>query len=349
MRSWQYSAFGGPEQLRMVESETPAPGPGEARVRVAFCGVNPVDMTTLRGRFPDLERPHIPGSEIAGTVDACGPGVEGPQPGDRVVVAFRLFCGRCWYCIHGREIQCLVYTPAPVLAVYGVRTQGGYAEYVIAPARNLVAVPPEVPLADACAGTVDGATAYHLVDRAGVGPEEQVLVVGATGGVGSFAVQFAHQRGAVVWALGRGPEAAKQLQAWGAAAMIDREQEDVGARLHELTGGRGVDAAIDPIGAATWEMSTGALANGGRYATCGVLTGAEVTLNLGALYTRERQIIGSMGADRGDIADTLAALARGAVQAPPAQVFPFEEAPAAMQALGRPGRIGKVLLRVAGE
>jgi len=347
MRHWQYAAFGGPDQLALVESPRPEPGPGEVLIRVTRCGVNPIDVSTMSGRFKGLGLPHTPGAEVAGVVEALGAGVSEARAGARVAVAFRLFCNRCYYCLRGREIDCAGFAQAPGPAIFGVITNGGMGEYVVVPALNALLVPDGVSDDQACAAALDGATAYHLVDRAGVRDGEGVLVVGATGGVGSFAVQFAAQRGATVWGLGRGPAAEARLRAWGAAAALDRDAEDVAARVQELSGGRGVDVALDPVGAGTWPLSMGALAQGGRYATCGILTGAEVQLNLGPFYTRQQQVIGSTGGSRGDLATVLAALQAGRIEAPIWRTYPLEEAPAAFAALKEPGRIGKVLLVVS--
>ncbi len=104
MKAWQFAAFGGPERLEMREVERPAPGPGEVLVRVTRCGVNPIDRSVLSGRFAWLALPHTPGAEIVGTVEALGAGTAGAPPvGSPVALAFRLFCGRCYYCLRGRE------------------------------------------------------------------------------------------------------------------------------------------------------------------------------------------------------------------------------------------------------
>jgi len=348
VKSWEHRAFGGPEVLVAVEGEPPEPGPGEVVVQVAYCGVNPLDVSVMQGRFKALPLPHRPGSEVAGTITAVGAGVITPRLGDRVVVAFRLFCKECYYCRHGRELDCRGFAHLPGLPIFGLLTPGGYAESVLAPADNIVAVPEGLPFAAACAATLDGVTAYHLVDRAGVGPADTVLLVGATGGIGAFALQFAANRGATVLALGRGAAAAARLRAWGASEVLDRDREDVVARLQELSGGRGADVVLDPLGAGTWPQSMAALAQGGRYATCGVLTGAEVTLDLGRLYNSQQQIIGSTGGSRADLAAVLSLLAAAKAEAPIWRTFPLAEAPAAVAALGAPGRIGKVLL-AAGE
>ncbi|HMA33469.1 MAG TPA: alcohol dehydrogenase catalytic domain-containing protein [Chloroflexia bacterium] len=346
MKAWQYPEFGGVEKLALVDIARPQPGAGDVLVRVVYCGVNPIDLSTMRGRFAALSLPHTPGTEVAGIVEELGAGVTGLALGQPVVVAFRLFCDHCTNCLRGREIDCLTMLAAPTPPIWGVLTPGGFAEYALVPARNLVAIPPDLPDDQACSAGVDGATAYHLVDRAGVAAGERVLVVGATGGVGAYAVQFAALRGATVWALGRGPEAAARLRIWGAAEVLDRDKDDIPARIQELSDGYGVDVALDPLGAATWPLSTGALAQGGRYATCGVLTGPQVTLDLNRLYNRQQQIIGATGASRGDLAAALTALAAGRVGAPIWRTYLLDEAPAALTALGEPGRIGKVLVAV---
>jgi NADPH:quinone reductase-like Zn-dependent oxidoreductase len=349
MRAWQIAKFGGPECLELHEVETPTPGPGEALVRVAYCGVNPLDRGLLAGRFTWLALPHTPGTEIVGTVEAVGPaGDEAPLAvGTSVAVAFRLFCGRCYYCLRGREEACIADPRGAVapLAV-GVVTPGGYAEYVRVPAKNCLPLPAGLALDAACTAVVDGTTAWHLIERARVAPEDYVLVVGATGGVGLYAVQIASAHGARVAALARGPEKARRLAEYGAELVLDRTVEDVVQRLRDWTGGRGVDAALDPVGAATWDTSLAALAPLGRYATCGVLTGAEVKLNLAPFYAQEQEIVGATGGTRAELLHTLDGLARGRLRSAIWRTFPFAEAPAALAALGDEDRFGKILLQV---
>jgi NADPH:quinone reductase-like Zn-dependent oxidoreductase len=194
---------------------------------------------------------------------------------------------------------------------------------------------------------VDGTTAWHLIERARVAPEDYLLVVGATGGVGLYAVQIARARGARVAALARGPEKARRLAEYGAELVLDRTAEDVGARLRAWTGGRGVDVVLDPVGAATWDTSLAALAPRGRYATCGVVTGAEVKLNLAPFYAQEQEIVGATGGTRAELLHTLDGLGRGALRSEIWHTFPFAEAPAALAALGDEARFGKVLLQVS--
>jgi NADPH:quinone reductase-like Zn-dependent oxidoreductase len=350
MQAWQFVAFGGPERLEQREIERPTPGPGEGLVRVTHCGVNPIDRSVGAGRFPWRTLPHTPGAEIVGVVEAAGPGPAGVAPpvGTPIALAFRIFCGQCYYCLCGREEACLADprgASAPV--AFGVTAPGGWAEYVLAPAKNCLPLPPGLDPDAACTAVVDGATAWHLLDRARVAPEERVLVVGATGGVGLYAVQMARQRGALVAAVAGGADKAARLRDLGADLVLDRTREDVVARVREWTGGRGVDVVVDPVGAATWDASLAALAPLGRYATCGVLTGAAVKLNLAPFYAQEQEIVGSTGGTRADLQLVLEGLAARRLRAPIWRTFPFAEAPRALAALGATDRVGKVLLQVS--
>jgi NADPH2:quinone reductase len=250
--------------------------------------------------------------------------------------------------LRGHEEACIADARganAPV--AFGVTAPGGYAEYVRAPVQNCLPLPAGLDSAAACTAVVDGATAWHMVDRARVAPEDRVLIVGATGGVGLYALQIARARGARVAALAGGPEKADRLRELGAHLVLDRTADDVVARVRDWTGGRGVDVAVDPVGAATWETSLAALAPLGRYATCGVLTGAEVQLNLAPLYARQQEIVGSTGGSRADVLRVLEGLADGTFRSEIWRTYPFSEAPAALAALRDPSRFGKIVLRVA--
>jgi 2-desacetyl-2-hydroxyethyl bacteriochlorophyllide A dehydrogenase len=347
MRAMQITAFGGPEHLKLVDVPRPEPGPNEVLIRVVRSGVNPVDRSQLIGRWPWLQLPHIPGSEIAGTVEALGPGVDGIAAGQRVAVALRLFCGRCHYCLRGEEQRCMSdprTTTAP--AIPGAFTEGGYAEYTVVPAANAIPVPDAVDFDSACAAALDGVTAWHMVERARVAPGERVLVVGASGGLGTFFLQICRLCGAVPYAVTGSPQHRAHLESLGAAAVIDRTTQDVAAEARRLADGRGMDVVLDPTGAASWAASIGALARGGRYATCGILTGPEVTLNLAPFYAQEQEIVGSTGGKRVDLVQCLDALARGTLRAVLYRRFPLVEAGAALNALSDQGRLGKVLLEV---
>jgi NADPH:quinone reductase-like Zn-dependent oxidoreductase len=348
MRAVQIVAFGGPEQLRLVDVPRPQPRGDEVLVRVARCGVNPVDRSQLTGRWSWLQLPHTPGSEISGTVEATGE-LAGPlRPGQRVAVALRVFCGRCHYCLQGREEACNAdphSATAPIMV--GLPSEGGYADFVIAPARNVIPLAHATSVDAACVATLDGVTAWHETDRAGVGPGDRVLVTGATGGLGTLFIQIAKLRGATVYAVtGRGGMA-DRLRELGADQVIDRSTEDVARRARDLTGGRGVDVVLDSVGAGMFSANLAALAPLGRLAICGILTGPDVQLNLAPFYAQQQQIVGSTGGSRRDLELLLDAMDQGRVRPVIWRHYPLDQAASALAALGDPERFGKVILDVA--
>lgn len=347
MRAVQIASFDGPDGLRVVERPRPTPKADEVLVQVRHCGVNPVDRSQTTGRWQWLGLPHVPGSEISGVVAETGALVSHVQPGAPVAVAFRVFCGRCHYCLRGREEACNAdprSSNAPIMV--GLPSEGGYAEYVIAPGQNVLPIPAGVALDVACAATLDGVTAWHEADRASIEPGDHVLVTGATGGLGTFFIQIAKLRGAVVYALTGRPETAERLRRLGADAVIDRRGADVAGQVRELSGGRGVDAILDSTGAGSFGANLQALAPLGRLVICGILAGATAELNLAPFYAQQQQIIGSTGGSRRDLEALLDAMARGKVQPVMWRHFPLEQAADAMRALDDPQRFGKVVLDV---
>ena len=348
MRAIQITSFDGPAGLRSAEVARPRPGADQVLVRVHRCGVNPVDRSQAVGRWDWLTLPHTPGSEISGVVEEVGE-LAGPlTPGQRVVVALRVFCGRCHYCLAGREEACNAdprSATAPIMV--GLPGEGGYADYVLAPAANVIPIPDGLDFDAACIATLDGVTAWHETERAQVGPGDRVLVTGASGGLGTLFVQIARLRGAVVYAVSGKAEAAEALRGLGADEVIVRGREDVARRARELTGGRGVDAILDSVGAGMFEANLAALAPLGRLAICGILTGPQVQFNLAPFYAQQQQIIGSTGGARRDLEALLDAMARGKVRPVIWRHYPLEQAAEAMRALEAPDRFGKIVLDVA--
>lgn len=206
MKAARFHGFGGPEVLRVEEVEQPVPGPGEVRVRVAGTTFNPVDAGIrggyLQGPFP-VVLPHVPGVEVSGTVDALGAGVTGVGIGDEVIGFL------------------------PMVA------DGGAAEHVVVPAGHLTRAPAGQPLADAAALPMTGLTAWQaLVDEAGLVAGQRILVNGAGGAVGGYAVQLAKHLGAHVVATGS-PRSSARLRALGADEVVDHTTTEVATAVTE--------------------------------------------------------------------------------------------------------------------
>jgi propanol-preferring alcohol dehydrogenase len=288
MRALLLEEPGGPLVLGMVP--TPTPGPGEALLRVGACAVDRFDLAIRRGiRERATRLPHVLGHEIAGTVEALGDGVEGLAVGTRVASTLYLVCGRCRWCLRGRETICENFG-----GHLGVDRPGGYAEFVALPARNLVPIPAGIgfPAASVLANALG--TPYHaLIARMRLSPGERLVITGAGGGVGLHAVQIGVMLGAAVLAIDLGVaklEAARQL---GADHAVDPTEEDLAQAIRDWTGGAGADGVLELVGPATMPATLRSLAKGGRMVIVGSHTGKEWTVDPGDIYRNEWEILGS--------------------------------------------------------
>ncbi len=340
MKAILLEEFGQADVLRIREVPDPTPGPGEVLVRVAACGVNRLDLWIRTGslaRKPAL--PHIMGSEVSGVVEALGPGVVGVSVGERVAVAPYLFCGRCEYCLDGRETVCLKSD------ILGLNSQGGYAELVSVPVSNVVPLPEGVQFEEAAALTLAAPTAWRmLTDRVRVQPGQWVLVQAAGSGVGSAAVQIAKRFGARVIATAGTDEKLEKARQLGADEVINYSTADVVQEVRRITGKRGVDVVVEHVGAATWEKSLASLARRGKVVTCGATTGSEASINLWTLFAKENAIIGSYGATRGEVATVLGLAAQGQLKPVIDAVLPFKHVTEAHRRLEDRRQFGKIVL-----
>lgn len=245
------------DDYRLIEDAAPTPGPGQALVRVAACGVGYVDALVSLGRYqvkPPL--PHTPGGEIGGVVEAVGEGVEGFAPGNRVMAQ---------------------------------AATGGFAELALADARAVSRIPDAMSFAQAAGFRVNYITALHgLRDRANLQPGERVLVLGAAGGVGIAALQVAKAMGATVIAAASSEEKRAFALEQGADAVIDTNAEGWRDRLKALCDGKGPDVVFDPVCGPLFELAFRSLAWRGRHLVVGFVGGpipalpANLTLMKGA-------------------------------------------------------------------
>ena len=294
------------EPLTVEEIPTPAPGPGEALVAVAGCGMCHTDLHYLdHGVKPFKTPPLVLGHEIAGTVAAVGAGVTGRAPADRVLIPSVFGCGRCEFCRHGRENLCVE------MIMLGNNIDGGFAEYTVAPARELIPVPASLPLEKACVIADALSTPYHAVrNRARVRVGETVAVVGC-GGVGLNVVQCAVAAGARVIALDLNDARLALADRLGAFATLNPTSVDrPDKKVRELTGG-GPEVVFEAIGKPqTMELGYSMLHKGGRMCVIGY-SAEPVTLSAARLMYYELEVMGSVGCGAGDYHDILALVAAG--------------------------------------
>jgi len=338
MRAAVFHEFGGPEVVRVEEVPRPAPGPGEVLVEVKAAALNHLDLWVRRGLPIETPMPHIGGSDVAGVVAELGPGVEGPAPGTPVVANPSLWCGRCEWCIRGEHSLCVDYR------ILGEHTQGGLAEAVVVPASNLYPIPEGYDFAAAAAAPLVFLTAWRgLITRGRLRPAESVLVTGASGGVGTAAVQIARRAGARVYAVTTA-EHVERVRALGADVVYDREAVDYAREVWRDTGRRGVDLVFDSVGQAFWKQNLRALARGGRLVTYGATTGPAAETDIRLVFWKQLEIIGTTMSNRHEFEAVMGLVFRGELRPVVDVVWPLERAREAHERLEAGRQFGKVVL-----
>ena len=232
--------------LKLEERSTPEPGPGEALVRVRACGVGLTVSNFLIGEFTKDQNmlPRIPGHEVAGEIAELGPDTQGFAKGDRVLVYFYLHCNRCTFCFQGLQPLCLNFG-----GFVGVQIDGGYAEYIKVPVNNLLPLPEGVPFKEATVINDAVATPVHVMrQRAEAKPNDDIMIIGAGGGVGIHAVQVAKIFGANVIGVDIDDEKLESVRRYGADEVINAKTQSISIEARRLTKGKGMEAVVDFVG-----------------------------------------------------------------------------------------------------
>ncbi len=303
----QAAVYHGPNQpLRIEDVPVPTPGAGEALVKVAGCGMCHTDLHYLdHGVKPFKTPPLILGHEVAGTIERLGSGTNGWSDGDRVLIPSVLSCGRCRYCRQGRENLC------DELVMLGNNIDGGYAEFLTVPAREMIRVPDTLPLEQACVVADALSTPFHAVKHRGkVRPGDVVAVMGC-GGVGLNVVQCAAMAGGRVIAIDLNDDRLALAKQLGAAQTINPAGiERLDKHIKKLTGG-GVDIAFEAIGNPdTMRGAYALLRKGGRLCVIGYAAG-DVTLSAARLMYYELEVVGSLGCGAGEYPEIIALVEAG--------------------------------------
>ena len=288
MKAVVFHEQGGIDKLLYEDVPVPVIAPSEVLVEVKACAVNHLDISARRDRPEVQPFPHILGSDIAGDAVEVGANVRNVAVGDRVVLSPCISCGECSDCLNGDENMC------DFQEILGFQTNGGYAEYVKAPAKNVIPFSTELAYSAASAIPTAYLTAWHmLISRAQLRPGESVLILSAGSGVGSAALQISKFCGATVIATASTNEKLERARQMGADFTINYTQTDFSKAARETTDNRGVDIVFEHVGSATWEESVASLAKNGRLVTCGVTTGNIARINIRKIYQRQLTILGS--------------------------------------------------------
>ncbi|NJC21189.1 NADPH2:quinone reductase [Arthrobacter pigmenti] len=323
MRAVVLRKFGDPDVLEVADVEPPQPKAGEVLIDVVAAGLNRADVQQRRGFYPPpLGAPDYLGLEVSGRIN--NPGDSDFQVGDAVVALL---------------------------------TGGGYAEQVAVAAGQVLPAPDGVDLVSAAALPEVAATVYsNLVLTAGLQPGESVLIHGASGGIGTMAIQLAHALGARTLVTAGSDGKLDFARSLGADVGINYREQDFVHEVREATGGKGVDVILDVVGAKYLERNVDALAVGGRLVIIGLLGGAKAELNLGALLSKRASVSGTTLRSR-PVEEKSAIMAAvgehvwplisdGSITVPVDRTFPLEEVVAAHEYFDSGEHRGKVLLTV---
>ncbi len=335
---------GGPEALVLEDVAPPSLRRNDIRIQVEACGVCYHDVVTRNGTMKrGVEMPLIPGHEISGIVESIGPDVRGFRPGDRVATLQRRhICGHCKFCRNDQETAC---PEREFLGDLGLN--GGYAELVCVEEDNVAHVPEGVALDSAAIiACAIGSELNAIRDVAGVKVGDRVLVNGAGGGLGIHGVQLAHISGAEVIAVTGSPHKVDMIRAAGADHVVLFEHgEDFSDKVRALTGGEGVDVAIDNVGTHTFQAMRRSLAMRGRWIFIGQLSGDFVRLNPAQLFLRGISIHSAQSTNRRQLLDCLDLVRRGLVRPVISAAMPLERAPDAHVMAERAAPTGRILLK----
>ena len=303
-------------EFEVVDMNVPEPGPGEVRIAVEACGICHSDVFVKEGQFPGIDYPRVPGHEVVGRVDAIGEGVNAWDDGQRVGVGWHGgHCFSCEPCRRGDFISC------KNGQVTGIASDGGYAEYMTAPAEAVAAVPDDLESAAAAPLMCAGITTYNALRNAGAKPGDLVAVQGV-GGLGHLGIQYAHAAGFETVAVSRGTDKRDLAMDLGADHYVDSEAEDPGEALVELGGARIVLATAPSTDAI--ESVVSGLGVDGEVLAVGI-PGEPVEVSVQDLVMGRRSVAGWPSGDARDSQDTLEFSALRDIE-PMIESYPLEEA-----------------------
>ncbi|HEU0293754.1 MAG TPA: zinc-binding dehydrogenase [Anaerolineales bacterium] len=371
MKTVLFHQHGGPEVLQYTDFPTADPKPGEALIRLQAAALNRMDVMVRNG-WPGLklEMPHINGADGAGEIAALPEKPRGHlsrapaetkrhdneaareletgeleagglEVGDHVVINANFGCGKCEFCLAGRDNLCKDWH------LLGETIRGTYAEYVSVPLRQLYKLPNDFDYHQAAASALVYQTAWHsLVKRGNLQPGEIVLIVGAGGGVNTASVQIAKWLGAQVVVVGSDVRKLELAGSIGADILIDRsKQEDWSKAVYLATSKRGVDVVVDNVGT-TFMMSLRSLRKGGRLLTVGNSGGPKFEIDNRYIFAKHLSIIGSTMSTLADFKEVMDLIVVGKLKSIIDRTYPLQEAAAAQECLWRNENFGKITLDI---
>lgn len=331
---------GGTETLQFESARIPEPDSGEVVIQIKTMALNHLDLWVRRGveghRFP---LPLTPGCDGAGIVTAVGSGVDTSLLNQSVMLSPGFSCGDCSFCESDRDPLCKNY------GILGETCHGTCAEYVRVQADQCLPKPESVSWEEAAAFPLSTLTSASMIEKAQLRPEETLLVIAGTSGVGSMAIQIGKNLGCQVIATGSTEEKRQKARELGADHVLEPDQESWWKEVKKMTSGRGADVIFENVGEATWNQSLLALAVGGRLTTCGATTGSLVPVELKRLFFKNQQIIGSTMGSRSLLSTLLKSFESRELVPLIDSVYPFRQLADAHDRMESRQSMGKIVLQ----
>ncbi len=338
----------GPVDVLQYHEDFPDPvaGKDEVIIDIKYCGINHLDIWTRQGigaaAGKKIRLPHICGCDIVGTTPAI--------KGQRVMIYPGVSCGKCQYCTSSsnnnkdnnkRENLCNQFAIIGGFSDYN----GGYAEQVAVPEKNVIRLPSALKDEAAATLAVSYLTAWNMLQTNGVSRKKKILVYGASSGVGMATIQLAEALGATVITTVSGNSKQDFAKKLGAHYIIDRTRQDIADEIKKIVP-TGVDIVIDHVGAATWATSIAALRQGGRMAVCGMTSGNEATVPVRMFYTKQIVMVGFLLGTRAQLEELINFVMRKKIQPVIDSVFPLQGAKEAQKKMEAGIHTGKILLKL---
>jgi NADPH:quinone reductase-like Zn-dependent oxidoreductase len=345
MKAVLFRQHGGPEVLEYTDFPTSEPKPGQALIRLHAAALNRMDVMVRNG-WPGirLELPHINGADGAGEVVVFSDETSetgGLETGDHAVINANLGCGKCEFCLAGKDNMCRDWH------LLGETVRGTYAEYVSLPVKQLYRLPKDFDFHQAAAAALVYQTAWHsLVKRGELQRGEIVLIVGAGGGVNTASVQIAKWLGAQVIVVGSEAKKLELAESFGADILIDRsKEEDWSKAVFLATNKRGVDVVVDNVGT-TFIQSLRALRKGGRLLTVGNSVAPKFEIDNRYLFAKHLSIIGSTMSTLSEFKEVMDLIVAGTLKPVMDKTYPLKEAASAQERLWKNENFGKITLDI---
>ena len=332
----------GLDNLKVIDNvEEPKIGDHDVLIKIKLAGVNPIDHFVVSGMLPRIVPfPHIPGAESSGIVEQVGNEINNNgniRKGDRVVVHNKVFDGTCDMCLNGLDMICRNG------GLIGAVTNGGFAEYISVPEKNVFKIPDKIEWEVAASLPVTSLTPYHALNEASVKLNEYLLVLGASGNTGMIAVQLGKKMGAKVIAVSRDARIKTEL----GADFVISDYDKIAENVKEITHGNMADVVLDSLGSSTWDSSFASIGINGRWVAFGGLTGADVKLNIQSLYTKQIKLIGSTGGTRNELRELIDIANTDGLKVKVWKKLKLDNIKEALQGLFAKDRDGRILLEVS--